>query len=281
MELVKRSITGAIYVGAIAFFTLAGAWGLAILCIVSITLTTREFIQIVNKNKGCQASELWAVLSGIMLLFGIIVSTKIPCGIKAFIPFFTTVMITLVRELIYAKHETHIYNIAVTLMSTLYIALPISLLYSLSFYTDTAFLRGKYEAVFPMTLFLFIWSNDVGAYCVGCTIGKHPLCRRISPKKSWEGFFGGCITTILMAILLHWLLPPAYEVLELWAWIVMALITALFGTLGDLIESVMKREMGIKDSGNTLPGHGGFLDRLDSTLIATPAVYILIKSITL
>ena len=109
----------------------------------------------------------------------------------------------------------------------------------------------------------------MGAYCVGCTIGKHRLFERISPKKSWEGSIGGAIFTIIAAVAV-WHFYPIFDV---WIWIGMAITIVIFGTYGDLAESLLKRELGVKDSGNILPGHGGFLDRFDSTLLAAPMAF--------
>lgn len=131
-----------------------------------------------------------------------------------------------------------------------------------------------YSPVVPLTLFVFLWCNDVGAYCTGCTIGKHKLFERISPKKTWEGSIGGAVFTMLAAYLLHHFLPDWYSFMPVWVWVGMALVVVLFGTWGDLIESLMKREMGIKDSGKILPGHGGMLDRFDSALLAIPATVV-------
>jgi phosphatidate cytidylyltransferase len=136
-----------------------------------------------------------------------------------------------------------------------------------------------YSPVVPVTLFIFLWCNDVGAYCTGCTIGKHKLFERISPKKTWEGSIGGAVLTMIAAFLLHGFLPDWYSFMPVWAWIGMALVVVVFGTWGDLIESLMKREMGIKDSGKILPGHGGMLDRFDSALLAIPATVVYLSLI--
>jgi phosphatidate cytidylyltransferase len=144
----------------------------------------------------------------------------------------------------------------------------------LAFIPDKVSGMTEYSFVIPLTLFIFIWANDVGAYFIGCSIGKHKLFERISPKKTWEGSVGGASFTIIAAILLHHFLPMWYGNMSVWIWIGMAFIIILFGTWGDLVESMIKRELQIKDSGKILPGHGGFLDRFDSTLLAIPATVI-------
>ena len=114
-----------------------------------------------------------------------------------------------------------------------------------------------------------MWASDTGAYCVGSLIGKHPLFKRISPNKSWEGSVGGAVLAIGISMIFAHYDTSLYSTLQ---WAGMALVVVVFGTWGDLVESLMKRQLGIKDSGNILPGHGGMLDRLDSSLIAIPAV---------
>ena len=114
-----------------------------------------------------------------------------------------------------------------------------------------------------------MWASDTGAYCVGSLIGKHPLFKRISPNKSWEGSVGGAVLAIGISMIFAHYDTSLYSALQ---WAGMALVVVVFGTWGDLVESLMKRQLGIKDSGNILPGHGGMLDRFDSSLIAIPAV---------
>ena len=114
-----------------------------------------------------------------------------------------------------------------------------------------------------------MWASDTGAYCVGSLIGKHPLFKRIAPNKSWEGSVGGAVLAIGISMIFAHYDTSLYSTLQ---WAGMALVVVVFGTWGDLVESLMKRQLGIKDSGNILPGHGGMLDRFDSSLIAIPAV---------
>jgi phosphatidate cytidylyltransferase len=120
-----------------------------------------------------------------------------------------------------------------------------------------------------LPFFVFLWASDTGAYCVGSLIGKHPLFKRISPNKSWEGSVGGAVLAIGISMIFAHYDTSLYSTLQ---WAGMALVVVVFGTWGDLVESLMKRQLGIKDSGNILPGHGGMLDRFDSSLIAIPAV---------
>lgn len=129
----------------------------------------------------------------------------------------------------------------------------------------------------PLLIFVMLWLNDSGAYIVGSLIGRHKLCPSISPNKTWEGFFGGIAITILGSFLLFKLCPSFFgmEQYGVGMWMILAVSTCIFGTLGDLLESKIKRIYGVKDSGHWIPGHGGILDRIDSFLIAFPAAFII------
>ena len=134
--------------------------------------------------------------------------------------------------------------------------------------------------MYPLAVFLFLWSSDTGAYCVGSLLGRkipYKLFPSISPKKSWEGSIGGATFCIAASFALAHFFP----IMSTAAWVGMALIVVLFGTWGDLTESLMKRHLGIKDSGNILPGHGGVLDRFDSTIMAVPAAVVYLYFISL
>ena len=177
---------------------------------------------------------------------------------------------TFVCEL-WRKSETPIANIATTFMGVIYVALPMAALLFIP-----QLLVGKWSACAMMAFISIIWINDICAYLVGVTIGKHRLCERISPKKSWEGFFGGLVGAVGFSVLFGHLFGG-----NLLVWGGLGLVTALAGVAGDLVESLMKREVGVKDSGKMMPGHGGFLDRFDALFISVPfvVVYLLVISL--
>ncbi len=129
-----------------------------------------------------------------------------------------------------------------------------------------------------LLVFVLLWINDSGAYIVGSLTGRHKLCPSISPNKTWEGFIGGCILTIIGALVIDFYCDSFFDMahLPLWMWIAIGAATCIFGTLGDLLESKIKRYYGAKDSGHWIPGHGGILDRIDSFLVAYPVVFILL-----
>ena len=159
---------------------------------------------------------------------------------------------------------------ALTLWGQLYVAFPFALLPMLYF---------GYSWFIPLAIFIFLWCSDTGAYCCGSLLGRHKLFPRISPGKSWEGSIGGGLITVLVSQVIVWLGPSTILAdgtavvfgLTALQWAGFALVVVVFGTWGDLVESLLKRTLGVKDSGNILPGHGGMLDRFDSSLLAIPA----------
>jgi phosphatidate cytidylyltransferase len=200
---------------------------------------------------------------------------------SVFIPYLVSIIYLLIAEL-YLMHDDPISNWAYTMMSQLYIALPFSLLNVLAF--RSVGYDITYTYLIPLSVFVFLWMNDTGAYLCGSLLGKHKLFPRISPGKSWEGSIGGGILVMAIAILI-WYLTELYGVNELslnaFEWAGLGLTVVIFGTWGDLIESLFKRTLGIKDSGTILPGHGGMLDRFDSSLLAIPAAVVYLYTLTL
>ena len=168
-------------------------------------------------------------------------------------------------------------NWAFSMLSQLYVALPFALLNVLAFQYNPTESSVTYNPILSLSIFVFIWLSDTGAYCVGSLIGKHRLFERISPKKSWEGSIGGGVFSIASSFVFAHYFP----FMPVWQWAGLALIVVIFGTWGDLTESLMKRQLGIKDSGHILPGHGGMLDRFDSALLAIPAAVVYLYVLTL
>ena len=164
------------------------------------------------------------------------------------------------------------------MLSQLYVALPFALLNVLAFQNSPETGSVTYNPILPLSIFVFIWLSDTGAYCVGSLIGKHRLFERISPKKSWEGSIGGAN---ILHRFLSWHLHISFLSCLGWQWVGLAIVVVIFGTWGDLTESLMKRQLGIKDSGNILPGHGGMLDRFDSALMAIPAAVVYLYALTM
>jgi phosphatidate cytidylyltransferase len=136
-----------------------------------------------------------------------------------------------------------------------------------------------FNTLLPLSVFVFLWVNDTGAYCVGSLLGRHKLFPRISPGKSWEGSIGGAVFVLAAAWAVSYFLDDM--MLNLYEWLGLGLVVVVFGTWGDLVESLFKRTLGVKDSGSILPGHGGMLDRFDSSLLAIPAAVIYLYTLSL
>lgn len=171
--------------------------------------------------------------------------------------------------LLFKNHKDPLEDIGGYFLGLLYIVAPFSLIHIL------AISSTGYFPLLSIALFIIIWTNDTGAYCVGMTMGKNRLFERISPKKSWEGAIGGVLFSLGAGGILAY-----YTEFSLLFWLFFSLVVSISSIFGDLFESMLKRQLDIKDSGNILPGHGGILDRLDSALFAIPAglVYINIFS---
>ncbi|MGB0837449.1 MAG: phosphatidate cytidylyltransferase [Flavobacteriaceae bacterium] len=179
-------------------------------------------------------------------------------------------LIEILRIFIKVPKSDQVDNIKDFVLSIAYIPIPFMLAYQIGFieFHDTT-----YSPTLILLVFFMLWSNDSFAFLIGKNIGKTPLAPKVSPKKTIEGFAGGVFSTIAIALILSlWFLKD--ENFNIFAWIGLALIVSISGVIGDLIESYFKRRAGVKDSGNSIPGHGGFLDRLDSFIFATPFVYL-------
>lgn len=165
---------------------------------------------------------------------------------------------------LYKKSEHPFNNIAYTCLGLVFSVSPFCFLFALGFIT------GKFDYHFPLGFLLLLWANDTGAYVVGLKFGKTKLFERHSPKKTWEGFFGGMLFTMAVSAVVYYYFPD----INWKQWMTIAVLISCFGTMGDLIESMLKRNFNAKDSGNLLPGHGGLLDRFDGLLLAAPAVFV-------
>ena len=160
-------------------------------------------------------------------------------------------------------------NLAVTIFGWVYVIIPFALINYLPM------VNGRFEFEIPLGFFLILWANDTGAYFIGKFLGKRKLYESVSPNKTWEGLAGG----ILLSFIVSYILSTYFLMLSLNDWAVMAIIIALFGNLGDLFESHLKRIFGVKDSGNLIPGHGGVLDRFDGLFLTLPVLIFYFKII--
>jgi phosphatidate cytidylyltransferase len=228
--------------------------------------TQFEFYAVVEQA-GYKPSKWIGTISGI-LFFALSFLLSIGILPKPFgLTFIAIIVFMFIFEL-FSSRENTLENSGLSVLGFIYIAGPFSLMNFLIHPSSNGLANNFYPWILA-GVFLIIWVNDSFAYLVGSAIGKHKMCTKISPKKSWEGLIGGAVFGVIMGIINAVL----FQSISMTSWIVIALITVAFGTLGDLFQSKIKREIGIKDSGNILPGHGGFLDRLDSLLFAIPAIF--------
>jgi phosphatidate cytidylyltransferase len=274
---IVRTITGVIFVAAIVISFL-NPRAMVLLFAIVTGLTVWEFCGLVNEHKNVQVNRFISTVAAVYLFLAMAGFNSGLTPSTVFIPYLISIIYLLVAEL-YLKAEDPISNWAYTMLSQLYIALPFSMLNVLAFPAD-----GQYSFVLPLSVFVFLWMNDTGAYCVGSLIGRNKLFPRISPGKSWEGSIGGGVLVVAIAVLVWYLLKtyvPDQANLTMLQWAGLGLTVVVFGTWGDLVESLFKRTLGIKDSGNILPGHGGMLDRFDSSLLAIPAAVVYLFTLTL
>lgn len=241
-----------------------------------------EYTGLVNNIDGVRVNRAISTIAGVYLVLAVAAWRVGMVDFRGFIPYILSIVYLFVEEL-YLKQQNPINDWAYTMLGQMYVALPLSLVFFLAFQID-ALNNASFEMLVPLCLFIFLWVNDSGAYCTGSLIGKHKLFPRISPGKTWEGSIGGGVLVLIVAGVIGYLANRDQSnphLLSIAGWIGLGLVVVVFGTLGDLVESLFKRTLGIKDSGNILPGHGGMLDRFDSSLLAIPAAVIYLYSLTI
>ncbi len=264
-NLATRSLTAVFFVIAMVGSALLGQTVFSFLLFLITILSLNEFITLVSTDKIQPAVLPTLAVGGIA--YGIFAANAMgimkASGFLALIPFlFLLFFIELWRN-----KANPFLNIGTSLLAIFYIALPFGLM---MYFFDPAIHSGTEHYGIVLGFLLILWLNDTGAYFVGSLIGKHKLFERISPGKTWEGSAGGAVFAFLTA----WGLSFIFRQLDAAQWLILAAITITTGSLGDLVESMLKRSLGIKDSGNILPGHGGLLDRFDAVLLSVPFVFV-------
>jgi len=277
---IVRTITGIFFVAAIIVGFLNAQAMVALFALIT-GLTIWEFTGLVNDRPYVSVNRFICTVSGVYLFIAMAGYNSGMTPATVFIPYLVSIVYLMIAEL-YQQAKDPINNWAYTMLSQLYIALPFSLLNVLAFRSNGYNIEYSYLA--PLAVFVFLWMNDTGAYCVGSLLGRHKLFPRVSPGKTWEGSIGGALPVVAVALSI-WHFTTLYGVNDLGLsaaeWAGMGLVVVVFGTWGDLVESLFKRTLGVKDSGNILPGHGGMLDRFDSSLLAVPAVVVYLYTLTL
>lgn len=264
-----RAITGVVFVTVMLASVLLGIYAFSLFFLVLCILSVDEFYRLVTTDEVKPQKS-----SGIALA----ISIYVPLSLYFFkgeplqyilicVPFS---LFIIVAELYRNKHNPF-HNIAYTLLGVLFAAVPFCFFYGI------AFTGGEYSSTYPLGFLILLWANDTGAYLFGISLGKHKLFERHSPKKTWEGFAGGMIISLLSAVILSMF----FNELPLYHWMSISVIIVGAGTLGDLSESMLKRSVSVKDSGSLLPGHGGLLDRFDGLLLAAPLVFVYLQLVRL
>ena len=273
---IQRAITGLIFVAVLIGCIIGSPLSFGLLFSIISAMATAEFCNLMNKHEGVCVNRNICVLGSVSLFLCFFYYGMNPAQTGIFIPYLIITIYLMVSEL-YLKKKHPLNSLAYAMLSQIYVGLPFALLNVLAFHSNGWDSVSEYQFILPLSIFAFNWINDTGAYCTGMLLGKHPLFKRISPKKSWEGSIGGAVFSIAGAFALAYFFP----IMSTAAWVGMGLTVVVFGTWGDLTESLMKRHLGIKDSGNILPGHGGMLDRFDSAIMAIPAAVVYLYFISL
>ena len=277
---ITRTITGILFVAIMVTGICLRGDAMILLFALITGLTLWEFTGLVNEHVADTTVNRFITTAAGVYLF--LAFAGYCTGIvppSAFIPYLLTLIYLFISEL-YLKQKNPIQDWAYTMLSQLYIALPFSMINVLSFQADPLSGQIAYHWLLPMSVFIFLWANDTGAYCAGSLFGRHKRFPRVSPGKTWEGSIGGAVIVLIIAAVISYFagsdasLSTLNAQLSTLKWLGLGLVVVFFGTWGDLVESLFKRTLGIKDSGNILPGHGGMLDRFDSSLMAIPAAVI-------
>lgn len=280
-NLITRSITGILFV-AIMVTSFLQSFNMIVVFALITGLATWEFTGLVNEHKHVNVNRRITTVAGVYFFFAVagVNSGAIQTN-AVFVPYLLTIIYLFISGL-YTKSSDSVNDWAYTMLSQMYITLPLSTINVIAF-RQAADGLNYYYYLLPLSIFIFLWTNDTGAYCTGSLFGKHKLFPRISPAKSWEGSIGGGILVLIVASIMYYIESQGENLsgLNLIEWLGLGLVVVVFGTLGDLVESLLKRTLGIKDSGNILPGHGGILDRFDSSLMAIPASVVYLYSLTL
>lgn len=273
-NLIIRTLTGAVYVLLLVGCTCYSPVSAFFFFAIVAAATLWEFSTVMNAHYGASMPRSINAMAGVVFVAAVWLSAIASPQTAQMFSLYGLLIIYIMVSALYRRTPEPLKDWALCFASQMYIALPFSLLPLLSIVYDANTGAMAYNWIYPLALFIFIWVNDTFAYLCGWSLHKFfpaKLFPRISPKKSWVGSIGGALFTLAASVVVWWWQP---ETMPLLRWLGFALTVVVFGTWGDLVESLIKRQLSIKDSGNVLPGHGGLLDRFDSALLAIPASVI-------
>ena len=265
----QRAITGILYVAVTVAAIIISPVLSAVLFLVIALITVSEFL--IN-FKGRARPHLGLSLVISVMVYAIIALQTMEILTDVYLLLLIAPILVLFALELFRQKKHPFLNIMFTLVAIVYVIVPLALLNNIY---QFGFQTGSEPYQFLLAFFVLIWVNDTGAYLSGLLIGKHKLLPSVSPKKTWEGFFGGA----LLALVIAWLAGNYFgDYQNIW-YVFYAIIIIIFATVGDLVESLLKRNFNVKDSGDILPGHGGMLDRFDGVLLSAPAIFLYMKLI--
>ena len=260
-DLLPRTISAVVGGLIIVLSLIWSQWGFFAVFLAISCLTTLEFYSLMRLQDYVPIRFLGVVIGGLLFIGMFLIEGGYLPSVYHFALFPLASFVFLIK--LYKKNDVHPFiNIALFYLGVLYVAVPFAFTNLLVFY------NGRYSYEIILGLLFLTWTNDIGAYFTGILFGRTKLFERISPKKSWEGSIGGGIISVLISIVISYY----FKGLKPLEWFSVSVIVVIAGTYGDLVESYFKRSIQIKNSGSAIPGHGGFLDRFDSLLIAVPFV---------
>lgn len=261
-KVIVRALSGLVYIAVIVGCIFLGVNAVTVLALILGAIGLLEFYKITTGLLKEHASQILIDYASVCVLI-------IGCYRTEFLLIWPILLLFRFIFELYFKAENPVYNLGRSIFAQVYLGLPLGLLQNLETFNH----GGNWQHGFALlAIFIMIWLNDTGAFCVGSMIGKNRLFERISPKKSWEGFYGGLMFNIIAAICFCLWCPHFFAIqANMYVWIGLAVVVTLFATWGDLLESLIKRTCNVKDSGHWIPGHGGILDRIDSLLFVSPA----------
>lgn len=272
-NLMVRTLSGLVLVAVFVGAVLGSQWSFGALLLLILVGGQTEFYKLARET-GLSPQRWMGLAVGVLLFalnfivfrqFSRSVTDEAGGAVLYLLLYIGLLLPTLFVCELFRRSTTPLANLGATLLGVLYVAVPLSLL----LYVPVLAGDGVWRPETVLCYIFIIWANDVFAYLVGMTFGRHRLCERLSPKKSWEGFFGGLAGAVATGLAAAYALDANY-----WVWGGLALVASLSGVAGDLVESMFKREAGVKDSGQVIPGHGGVLDRFDALLLSAPYVFL-------